>query len=876
MRALYRTILAGTIFLASCGGGGGSDSDGEENPEPPPPPSSYTLTGTITASGSQAVDTDTNDRTREAVSNDTMSTAQPLPNPVTLGGYVNVAGTGPDGRSFESGDENDYFLIDLLADQRITMLVSDFAEADADLCLHDTSDVMIECSTLLGEVESLTAPADGSYLVRVYPFTGATNYTLAIGSTAALALPTPAKGEIVPGEIIVKYKDDDANPDISIQRMVSPLGMELGFEQRAGGKGRNRLVKLRQLGQRTSGSSARPGMAPGKGLKFKSDAQRDRWETMHAAKTLMQDSRVEFAEPNYRIRPSAIPNDTRYPLQWHYPLIGMPEAWDTTSGNSSVIIAVIDTGILAGHPDLSEQLVPGYDFVQDVDNADDNDGIDPNPNDPGDNFGGNSSFHGTHVAGTVAARGNNSQGVIGVAYRSKIMPLRALGIDGGTTYDLEQSLRFAAGLSNNSGTIPAQAADIINMSLGDAPFTSSLQNLILQIRDRGIILVAAAGNGGSSIPDYPAAFDGVISVSAVDSQRRITNYSNTGAEVDVAAPGGDSSVDLTGDGYGDGVLSTSGSADSGSLSYVYAFVSGTSMAAPHVSGVLALMKSLNPDLSPDDIDSMLTRGELTTDLGAPGRDNLYGHGLINGQLAVLAALTSIGSTPADNPRLVASSTSLNFGALTNELDLSLVNGGKGDLELLAITISEPWLSISPTSVDDNDLGDYTITVNRNGLSAGVYAADLAVQSSVNSLSVRVFMSVGGEDFASDVGVLYVLLYDPEAEDAIYQDVSENSLDGSYPFRFDNVPPGEYELIAGSDADNDFFICDAGESCGAYLTINSPVTLRPDANRNDLDFAAQFPVSLPTLTSGSSIGLKIKELTEAQKPAKETGYSRKAP
>ena len=287
--------------------------------------------------------------------------------------------------------------------------------------------------------------------------------------------------------------------------------------------------------------------------------------------------------------------------QWHYPLINLPEAWDTTVGNADVLVAVIDTGILFNHPDLAGQLVSGYDFVRNPDEALDGDGIDPDPSDPGSSSrGGSESFHGTHVSGTVAARSDNFQGVAGSAFGARVMPLRALGAGGtGTSYDIGQAVRFAAGLPNDSGTVPDAPADIINLSLGGAPFDQSTQNLYNEVRAAGVIVVAAAGNNASSMPLYPASYNNVISVSAVDAQRRLAAYSNFGSAVDLSAPGGDRGVDLNGDGFPDGILSTSAEIQSdNTFNYVYSFLDGTSFAAPHVSGVLALMKSVNPDLTP--------------------------------------------------------------------------------------------------------------------------------------------------------------------------------------------------------------------------------------------------------------------------------------
>ena len=851
MRIQPQGVFLGLIIAmlaAACGGGGGSGNDSSAGPapdpvEPTPAPATFSLSGAITASASQTVDSDTNDPTQPAVSNDTINNPQLISNPITLGGYINVPGTGPAGRSRESGDIDDYFQVDLLAGQRITMLVGDFEEADADLYLSDLQGNIVDFSIDTGEVETLLVPEDGTYLVNAFAFAGATNYIIAIGSPNEAAQYRPQEYKIIPWQAIVTYKDDDpktlkSNPGGGIAR-------SMGLQESAGGPGRARLMVLSQGLVDAQQKQQRLGGAGQKLNAMHDPEMRARWETLLTVKSLRRDPRVLHADPNYEVFTQAAPNDTAYPLQWHYPLIALPDAWETTTGDAGVIVAVVDTGILPNHPDLAGQLAGGYDFVRDPGNAGDGDGIDPDPREPAGSTGSASqSFHGTHVSGTVAAKGNNLLGVAGSAYRSRVMPLRALGTSGGgTSYDVDQAVRYAAGLPNDSGTVPPTRADIINLSLGGAPFSQTTQNLYNQVRAAGVIVVAAAGNQASAAPGYPAAYDGVISVSAVDLQRRLTLYSNTGNRIDVAAPGGDNSVDLNGDGYPDGVLSTAGRVSGSTVNFVYSFLSGTSMASPHVAGVLALMKSVNPNLTPADIDAMLASGLLSDDLGAPGRDNQYGHGIINAQRAVLAALEATGNSPADNPRLAASASTLNFGDTTTSLSLILRNGGKGELSLLNLSTSESWLQVSAANVDTVGLGEYTVSIDRSNLPPGIYAAEINAQSSVNNLVVQVLVSVGGIGNGADIGVIYVLLFDPVLNETVAQQaVFSNGL--GYPFEFNNVPPGEYEIVAGTDADNDLFICDAGEACGAWLTVDQPIRITLNSDQSGLNFPVEYLVSLP--------------------------------
>lgn len=852
IKALLACILI-PLLLTACGGGGGGGNSSDDAPDPEPTPSpgpTYTLSGTITASGSQAVDSDTNNRNnlRLAVSNDSTSQAQEVGNPVTIGGYVNLPGTGVDGRSQVQGDVEDFYRVELLAGQTITMLVADFEQADADLYLYNERGIPVDFSIAEGNIESLVIQQDGTYFVNASAFAGATNYIIAIGAPFDPAVATAGNYEIVPWQAVVRYHDPQ-----QAAGSVNALG-GLGMVQRAGGRGRSRLMTMRNSQQYRLQRQQRLGKATQK-LSGISDADlRARLETLLTIKSLRKDPAIRYAEPNYRIRTMATPNDEAFPLQWHYPLIGLPDAWETTTGDPDVVVAVIDTGVLADHPDLAGQLVDGYDFVRNPDSALDGDGIDPNPQDPGSNFGaGSSSFHGTHTSGTVAARGDNQLGVAGSAYDSRVMPLRALGAGGeGTSYDVEQAILFAAGLSNDSDTVPQKKADIINLSLGGAPFSQRTQDIFNQVRAAGVIVVAAAGNQASSVPSYPASYEGVISVSAVDAQRRLAGYSNVGRHIDVAAPGGDNSVDLNGDGYPDGVLSTGGAFNGAGVNFAYPFLNGTSMASPHVAGVLALMKSVNPALTPADIDALLQDGRLSDDLGAPGRDNEFGYGIINAQRSVLAALESTGSTPADNPRLVASTGTLNFGNSSNDLELVLRNGGKGSLNITSLSTSESWLQIAASDVDPAGLGNYRVVVDRGNLPVGIYAASIDAQSSVNSLTVQVIMSVGNTDVGADVGVIYILLYDPVLNEPVAQEESAGN-NAEYSFSFSNIAPGKYEIIAGSDADNDLLICDAGEACGSWLTIDQPILIDLEGDLDDLDFPVEYQVALPRLNNEQSQG-----------------------
>ena len=564
---------------------------------------------------------------------------------------------------------------------------------------------------------------------------------------------------------------------------------------------------------------------------------------------------MRSADLNYLRRAEAVPNDEFYPFQWHFDQINLPQAWDVTGSNSSVIVAVVDTGVKQGHPDLAGQLVTGFDFISDLETANDGNGCDPDPEDPGDDGPGGSSFHGTHVTGTVAARtslsSGDAEGVAGAAFGARVMPLRVLGVGGGSDADIMEALKYAAGRTTTcAGPGAATPARIVNMSLSGPGFSQTFQNLITDLRaNPGMIFVAAAGNGGSTQPEYPAAFAGVISVAAVGPTKALAPYSNYGSTIDVAAPGGDFSRDVDGDGFPDGVLSTYYS----SRGFGYAFYQGTSMATPHVSGVLALMLGIRPQLTPADIDNALSHREITEDIGSA---QFFGNGLIDAARAInRAAQGTAGSTVIDAV-LRVDPDGLNFGFLASELHVSAVNGGNDQQPLSIASVSfasddgQSWLTMTPETVDASGLGSYRAIVNRTGLADGLYTGTIHFDTNENDVDVAVIMQVGAATSSqADAGHHFILLVDPGTFETVAIEEADAS-GGAYSFTFDGVKPGDYLLFAGTDSDGDTIICDAGEACGAFPTTDSvePITIGSD--RGDLRFVTGFETDVGAAAAGT--------------------------
>jgi serine protease len=311
---------------------------------------------------------------------------------------------------------------------------------------------------------------------------------------------------------------------------------------------------------------------------------------------------VEYAEPNTIMQIQQ--SDPLFPLQWHYddPVggINLPAAWAVRT-NHRAVVAVIDSGVRA-HEDLAANLLPGYDFIRDPKTAGDGDGMDPDPTDAGDACPPaepRSTWHGLHVAGTVAAVTNNNKGVAGVAPQVRIVPVRVLGKCGGTLQDIADGMLWAAGLlplgmsEIQRNKNPAQ---VLNLSLGaPVPCGRTYADVISLIRSRNVTIVVAAGNGKADASTAtPANCNGVISVAATNRSGGRAYYSNFGSVVKIAAPGGE--ID---EARNNGILSTYNGGAVAPGADEYGFKQGTSMAAPHVAAVVAMLYARNPKMTPN-------------------------------------------------------------------------------------------------------------------------------------------------------------------------------------------------------------------------------------------------------------------------------------
>jgi serine protease len=499
------------------------------------------VSGRVQALDISLVDSDTNDPFQQGrAQNNSPATAQLASNPARIVGYVNLASTGPSGANFSAGDRWDIYRVDLVAGQVVELNFGDSTRADLDLFIGDSSGAILGSATGVTKSECVRITRTATYTVGVYAFSGASAYELTWGppvpgsSCANAAQSIESAAAFVPGELIAKPKVTKAG--VSDRGALAKLREAQLVTKSAPAEGAAMLIEIPKLGlqrSRTMAALAKSATAPGQKVNAHeapagvSDETRLAFETIIAAKQLFAAGGFEYVELNsYQKTQQAAylpwpPSDQFWPRMPHLGLIRLPDAFNALASFSPrpsyiPIVAVVDTGIVADHPDLQRMLVPGYDFVSDPVNAGDGGGIDADPNDAS-GPGSRSNFHGTHVAGTIAAESFNGQGTVGVAPMARIMPIRVLGVAGsGTAWDIVQGIRFAAGLPNDSGTLPARRADVINLSLGGQGACPSFYADVVSVaRAQGAIVVAAAGNDSGAPVGRPANCPGAIAVSAV-------------------------------------------------------------------------------------------------------------------------------------------------------------------------------------------------------------------------------------------------------------------------------------------------------------------------------------------------------------------------
>ena len=440
------------------------------------------------------------------------------------------------------------------------------------------------------------------------------------------------------------------------------------------------------------------------------------------------DPDVEYAEPDLRMRPHWTPADPFYGSLWalHDPLAGIrvSSAWDRSRGQG-VTVAVLDTGYTA-HSDLQANLLPGYDFIGDASRARDGDGRDANAADQGDwraagecpaPFAGaaNSSWHGTHVAGTIAALADNGIGIAGVAPQAKILPLRVLGKCGGYTSDIADAIVWAAGAPVWGLPANPYPAKILNLSLGGpGSCGQAFQDAVNTARNQGALVIASAGNDNADVLNAtPANCTGVIAVAATDLQGNKASFSNYGYRIALAAPGV-------------GIFSTYNNGSNWPATENYQYMQGTSMAAPHVSGVAALMLAANPYLNDRDLERLLLR----TVRAFPGSCSSCGAGLLDAAAAVAVAA----GNPAAAPKVEIMSLAFS-GGLGQTAREAMVTDGQGPYSY-QWTVSNPEFRLQTPQARSTRVNTSVPYCETVSTTLTVKATDSQGRSGTASTSIR--------------------------------------------------------------------------------------------------------------------------------------------
>ncbi|MCG7198991.1 S8 family serine peptidase [Marinobacter pelagius] len=814
-------VVSVLAVLAGCGGGSGG---GETAPV------DVALSGVIDIEAGTRVDIDTADSL--SLNPSPFSGVQALPREFVLAGYVSrqegaypTVGGLPGSEYFI--DARDQFSMTLAPDQRISLQAFATRAGRSNLSIRllapdagnavistaQTTETDSQVSVSLSDDTTQSWP-EGTYQVEILASSVPMLYILSSSASnlSAQSVHEWPDHQFAEGEAIVVMEETPGMP-----AQVSATGMT---KARALGRG---LWQVRMAGPLSQDQGNRAG------------------QTLSWIENLRKEAAIKQAVPNYLVQTQGTPldeplyNDPALGQQWHYELLNAPIAWQLAPGaGEGVAVAVMDTGLFGQpgnwHPDLNANVGQGFDFVSQEYDTDSQPGPDSNPSDPGNSVGG-SVYHGTHVAGTVAAV-DNERGGIGVAFSSTLVPVRVLGEGGtGSSADLLDALNWV----NDDGTGQPRA-DVVNLSLGGLPYIQALQDAINAGTERGAIYVAAAGNAGTSNPSYPAAFANVLAVSAVDGAGVLSSYSNFGPWIDLAAPGGDASRDGNADGRGDLVSSTSAAVIDGTLTATYAGLQGTSMAAPHVSGVLALMKNQNLTLDYPAVNAMLQAGKLTvSSCDNPCRNDDLGWGLMDAAKSVLAASdTPVTDLLTASPAIVTLSTE---GAASVTAALEVYGDSPSSVEIMSVELetSAAWVDVTaPPAGSSGTSFSVRLDLNADALEQGVSERTVLLvtyQGDVEERTLEIpIIGQQPDDLAlRNAGRHFVLLVDPVPEGDIFTTVSQATVEvvnGQYQFSFrpddgvaprflSEVPPGDYFLVAGSDIDNDGLICHAGEACAEY-------------------------------------------------------------
>ncbi|MDC0365286.1 S8 family serine peptidase [Gammaproteobacteria bacterium] len=834
-------------FSLSCSGSGGSSAKSVSVIATIP---LYSLSGTIKSLEFTALDGDVPNTSLPSIGNNIEPLeVQPLKNPSQVIGHAKY------NAESDINDKWDLYSIDLVGGQYASLETTEWDEDepdknDLDLHVLNSNGIVIASSTGSETYEVVTLPASGTFYVAVEAYNGKSRYVLTIGS------------------VYQGFKLSNYSSEVAIEKnkiRIAPRSEEVVFQSLIENDRYNRLNIQRE----SFFNFKRSNLAPNAGYLYEvserdaelARAKRLYKESIAGSFFKPTDEQIDdmlfkkyisltaslhkdfYVEPSFKLTAFStfIPTDY-YKYQWDHHAINTQEAVNAVGNKlNNTVVAVLDTGSPSKSSTayaLTNYVDGGYDFA----------GKDSDPTGPA------TKNHGAHVAGTIAAN-DNSNALNGMAVR--VLPLRVLG-EGQTNQGLIEALKFAAGEANSSGTtyksdaFPVAAA---NLSLGACGTSEYVCNEISNLIARtGMPVVVSSGNCACNgvysqsycpVAVWPAACEGVIRVAASDFENKRANYSNHDTTVDITAPGGDDTVDKNSDGNPDGVLSFSGDE-------AVDFWPGTSMAAPHVAGAIALMKVVNPSLTPTDIDNMIIEGKMTNDIDAVGKDIYTGYGLLDVVKSVdEASKFEAGSAVKDSVNV--SPTQLKYAFTIKDLNITITKVGSGNLSITGVYADQPdGIKFTPPGAE-LPFGTYQFSIDRSFYTEGSYQNTFYFGLSDGTYPrVTATFAVGDERQAPDLGTAYALLIDNETGDVV-QEITLDISSGSAAYEFTNIDSSKkYRINIGSDIDSDNFICQWGEFCDSMPESNDPefnyFTL--DKNLTDVDFFLT-PISAISLGSLNS-------------------------
>lgn len=860
LRILALSVSMAT--LAACGGGGGSSS-----PEP------VTLTGVLSAPIPVQTDRDINDLSAPFSTNNAIAQAQPLSRNGSDGavaaGFVTAAPTGQPGQRFQNAaDLADFYEVSLAFGDVITLefdaganaVAADFqastadltAQADLDMFLYNEAGGLVSFALSADETTELILNEDdeGRYFIEVAAFAGAANYTLSIGPQ--LNVPAVYR-QVNMATMAVSQLSVERTPQTKLGRRFaedhggSPLGAgrfrQAFVGSRLDGVDAPRLMQTmaQSAGMRVASSlSARHaqrtrGRAAGAG-----DDAAQRLALVDVVRTLNKHEGTDVFKIMHRLETQQLAPTDPVPdagVQWNLFQVGWDDvdaAGDFPAGLSP-IIAVLDGGFLTEHPEIAPVLADEREFL--TNNFFPDAQHDADPNVATDPITGNPChvFHGTHVASTaVAPQGNG--GFVGVYPGAQLMALK-VGSDRRLCRLIDpiwtEALKYAAGVANISGAVPPMPAAVANLSFGGPNPTTADQAAIDEAVAAGLIVVASAGNNGDTalgqFPLYPGAYEGVISVGSTDLTGDRAFYSSFFPQVDIAAPGGDGTVDADGDGNPDGVLGAIATPNASLTGFdnTAAFYQGTSMAAPHVAAGVALMRAIAPNLTQAEVEAFLTNGALTEDASAPGHDNEFGYGVMSLPRMVAAAEDfNVSGAPEAKTTLGFSPSPLDFGAHLTVIEFGVGVLGDGAVSVTGVVGDDVFgagsnarLRVEEVTLAGDGTGRYRLFINRGGLAPGVLTGVVGFTLSDGETAfapVRVEISTAAATALSTAPLIVELQEERAAGFVTVETRSLPSLnDLGASLSFEDAPAGDYRLVYGTDMDGDGEICDPGELCGRY-------------------------------------------------------------